>query len=116
MKIVTLLLIGLLCSNEITQQTKRIKFQRGRSSAIAKGTISGSGQRTYVVEAKKGQSMRLSITRGAGFRLSSPEGPLEGGKIVSKSQQELSESGNYEIEVSSLSSRTVVYALEIVIQ
>ena len=60
--------------------------------------------------------MTLSITKGAGFRLSSPVGSLEGGKIVSKSQQELDESGDYEIVVSSLSNKGVSFALEIIIQ
>jgi hypothetical protein len=115
-KVATLLLIALLCNGEALQSTERVKFQRGRSSAVVKGTVNGSSQKTYIVGAKKGQKMSLSITKGAGFRLSGPEGPLEGGKIVSKSQQELFEGGDYEIEVSSLSSRTVTYALEIIIQ
>lgn len=110
------LLTGLLCNSGFSQPTKRVKFQRGRSSAVVNGSVSGSGKMAYVVEARKGQKMNLSITKGAGFRLSGPDGPLEGGKIVSKSQQELSENGDYEIEVSSLSNRSVSYALEIVIR
>lgn len=109
-------LIVFLCISGFSQSTKRVKFQRGRSSAIVKGNVSGSGKLIYIVEARKGQKMSLSITKGAGFRLSSPMGPLEGGKIVSKSQQDLDESGDYEIEVSSLSNSPKSFTLEIVIQ
>lgn len=116
MKIIILLVAGLLFTGEAAPQAQRVRFQRGRSSSIVKGTVHGEKSKIYLVAAKEGQKMSLSITKGAGFRLSSPSGPLEGGKLVSKSQQDLVASGDYEIEVSSLSNRTVVFSLEIVIQ
>jgi len=97
---------------------RRIKFQRGRSSSIVKSNVGSDAKITYLVAARAGQTMSLSISRGAAFRLSSPsDNTLEGGKAVSSTTQELAETGDYRIVVESLSTRAkTAFTLEVVIQ
>lgn len=43
---------------------KRIRFQRGASSATVRGQISGKGYLEYVIEGRAGQVMTIEITSG----------------------------------------------------
>ena len=99
---VFILLSGFLLTTAVarTKDVRRVRFQRGRSTAVVRGTVKRDRQITYLVNARAGQHMSLSITRGAAFRLSTPSGnSLEGGKGVSRTEQDLEETGDYRVVV-----------------
>jgi hypothetical protein len=45
---------------------KRIRFQRGKSSATVRGPIGGGGYTEYVIDGRAGQVMTIEITSGNG--------------------------------------------------
>ena len=65
LKVVALSLVLLLSSVDALAQ-KRIRFQRGASSATVRGQISGKGYTEYVIEGRAGQVMTIEITSGNG--------------------------------------------------
>ena len=116
--LLAMLILGSAPAHGGSSDVRRIRFQRGRSSAVTRSTIGRSEKITYLVAAKAGQTMSLSISRGAAFRLTSPSGnTLEGGKAVSSTTQELEETGDYQVVVESLSRRqNIPFTLEVVVQ
>ena len=62
---VALALILILPSANALAQ-KRIRFQRGKSSATVRGPIGGGGYTEYVIEGRAGQVMTIEITSGNG--------------------------------------------------
>ena len=97
---------------------RRIRFQRGRSSAIVRSSVRKNEIITYLVSASAGQTMNLNISRGTAFRLYTPSGnSLQGGKGVSGATEELEETGDYRIEVESRSSKSrVSFSLNVAIR
>ena len=65
LKVVAFALILTLSSADVLAQ-KRIRFQRGRSSATVRGPIGGNGYLEYVVNGRAGQVMSIEITSGNG--------------------------------------------------
>jgi hypothetical protein len=63
LKVLALLLILVGQSVDALAQ-KRIRFQRGASSATVRGQISGKGYTEYVIEGRAGQVMTIEITSG----------------------------------------------------
>jgi hypothetical protein len=86
--------------------TKRIRFARGRTTAALKNSLVRGTLDTYVVGARAGQKMTVSITsveRNAVFTIYTPDGVRvedtgEGQHALNWSGK-LSESGDYVIEV-----------------
>ena len=65
LKAVALLLVLIVSSADVLAQ-KRIRFQRGRSSATVRGPIGGGGYTEYVIDGRAGQVMTIEITSGNG--------------------------------------------------
>jgi len=65
LKVVALLLVLVVSSADVLAQ-KRIRFQRGRSSATLRGPIGPNGYTEYVVDGRAGQVMTIEITSGNG--------------------------------------------------
>lgn len=65
-KLILIVGVLLLCAANIFAQGKaepnRVKFAKGKSSAILTGTLSNDEQMEYVFGAKKGQTVVLKIT------------------------------------------------------
>ena len=81
---------------------ERVKFQRGRSSTVVRGTILGFETRDYLIGAKAGQVMTLrlsSTNRYTNFVIYSiNERPTDMNETTEWSEK-LSESGDYLIRV-----------------
>jgi len=65
LKVLTLALILVVSSADVLAQ-KRIRFQRGKSSATVRGPIGPNGYTEYVVDGRAGQVMTIAITSGNG--------------------------------------------------
>lgn len=65
LKVVALLLVLVVSSAEVLAQ-KRIRFQRGKSSATVRGPIGANGYTEYVIDGRAGQVMTIEITSGNG--------------------------------------------------
>lgn len=65
LKVVALLLVLVVSSADVLGQ-KRIRFQRGKSSATVRGPIGPNGYTEYVIDGRAGQVMTIEITSGNG--------------------------------------------------
>ena len=65
LKIVAILLVLVVSSADVLAQ-KRIRFQRGKSSATVRGSIGPNGYTEYVIDGRAGQVMTIEITSGNG--------------------------------------------------
>lgn len=65
LKVVALVLVLVVSSADVFAQ-KRIRFQRGKSSATVRGPIGGGGYTEYVIDGRAGQVMTIEITSGNG--------------------------------------------------
>ena len=65
LKVVALLLVLVVASTDVLAQ-KRIRFQRGKSSATVRGPIGPNGYTEYVIDGRAGQVMTIEITSGNG--------------------------------------------------
>jgi hypothetical protein len=65
LKIVAFALILVMSSADVLAQ-KRIRFQRGTSSATMRRRIDGDGYTEYIVNGRAGQVMSIEITSGNG--------------------------------------------------
>ncbi len=65
LKVLTLALVLVVSSADVLAQ-KRIRFQRGKSSATVRGPIGGDGYTEYLVNGRAGQVMTIEITSGNG--------------------------------------------------
>jgi hypothetical protein len=65
LKAVALLLVLIVSSADALAQ-KRIRFQRGKSSATVRGPIGANGYTEYTVNGRAGQLMTIEITSGNG--------------------------------------------------
>ena len=65
LKVVALLLALVVSSTDVLAQ-KRIRFQRGKSSATVRGPIGPNGYTEYVIDGRAGQVMTIEITSGNG--------------------------------------------------
>ena len=65
LKVVALWLVLVVASADVLAQ-KRIRFQRGKSSATVRGPIGPNGYTEYVIDGRAGQVMTIEITSGNG--------------------------------------------------
>ena len=65
LQVLAVALLLILSSADAFAQ-KRIRFQRGASSATVRGPIGGGGYLEYVVNGRAGQVMTIEITSGNG--------------------------------------------------
>ncbi len=64
-KILVLAMIGMMAANDSLAQS-RIRFGRGRNSASVSGTMAGNGERTFVLGARRGQTLTATLSCGRG--------------------------------------------------
>ena len=64
-QLVAVILIIALSGVQVLAQ-KRIRFQRGKSSATVRGPIGPNGYTEYVIDGRAGQVMTIEITSGNG--------------------------------------------------
>ncbi len=85
---------------------KRLKFAKGRSAATVSGAVIRGDQDTYIIGARKGQTMRVKITsleNNAVFQIADANGSYLSdageGDDTTNWTGELRSSGDYEISV-----------------
>lgn len=79
----TLALAGILvAAPAIAQQKVPVTFAKGKSSATVKGTIKGEQYRDYVVNARAGQTMTVSLTNPDGRAFFNVMAPGSTGEAV----------------------------------
>jgi hypothetical protein len=102
-------------------QPKVVKFEKGRTTAVLKGTADNAHGFTYKLAAKAGQTMSVHVTSSAGaaiFSITAPGGAIEGALEVKDWSGELPATGNYLIGVWNRKKRgpAIPYTLEITIR
>jgi hypothetical protein len=97
-----------------------VRFEKGRTTAVLKGAADHANGKTYVLAARKGQTMTLHVTsaaRTAIFSLTAPSGAVEGALEVKDWSGELPDTGEYLVAVWNTRKRGAVpYTLEITIR
>lgn len=103
------------------QHYKRVKFPRGRTTAVLKGTVpSAEDALNYALTARAGQTMTVHVTSPKGNARFSVyreglENPLEGANTVKDWSGPLPDDGDYVITVVSMQGRAG-YTLEVSIR
>jgi hypothetical protein len=64
-KILVLAMIAMMAASDTMAQT-RIRFGRGKSSASVSGTMTANGERTYILGARRGQTLTAVLSCGGG--------------------------------------------------
>lgn len=102
--------------------TRRVRFPRGRTTAVLKGAVVRGTRDRYILGARGGQTMIVHITsreRNAVFQIYAPDGSaLEGaedGQDATDWTGELPRSGDYEIVVGGTRGNAT-YTLEVTIR
>ncbi len=113
-----LLLTSSVLPNQIL---RRVKFQRGRTTAVLKGRIVRGSTDRYLLGAKAGQTMLVHITSPtdtANFSVSSKDGSAvdEDAVEVADWTGELPTSGDYVISVRAGMLENTKYTLEVTIR
>lgn len=62
-----LMIIGMMDSPAFSQT--RIRFARGRTSATVSGTLYSGGERSYILGARRGQTMTVRVTSAQDVRI-----------------------------------------------
>ena len=103
-----------------TSVVTRIKFARGRTSTVARGSVHRGMSRDYLIKASAGQTMtvHLAARGGVTFDIRTPghvDSLAEGTKDWSG---ELPESGDYRINVlpDTTTQRSISYSLEVTVR
>ncbi|MCA1626856.1 MAG: hypothetical protein LC742_02685 [Acidobacteria bacterium] len=117
-----LLLVSSVCEVQARGVTRRIRFARGRTTAVLKNSLVRGDVDRYILGARAGQTMTVHITsleNNAVFNLQTPSGKsLEGAGEVDDATDwsgELPESGDYIIEVGGTRGNAT-YTLEVTIR
>ena len=105
--VVVILIFGALTLAFGEGVQKRIKFAKGRSSAVVNGAVLRDDVDMYIVAAKAGQTMKVKITSvedNARIQITKPrqKGLLPGAGFdedITEWSQKLTETGDYLIEV-----------------
>ena len=109
-----------------TQASERIQFARGNDNAAVEGSVTGSHHRDYVLGARAGQTMSVSlITKGSAYFNILPPGSQDvalfiGSRDGENASLRLPSNGDYTIRVYLMgdakdSGRTVPYTLSVAI-
>jgi hypothetical protein len=98
-----------------------VHFDKGRTTAVLKGSADNANGVTYVFAAKKGQTMTVQLTSPGGlaiFSVTEPGGPLEGALEVKDWTGELPSTGTYLLAVwnKRKRGRLVPYTLELTVR
>jgi hypothetical protein len=112
--------VALAQSGTVTE--RRIKFARGRTTAVVNGSINYGHSDVYTLGARRGQTMTLHVASRnpeVVFSLSAPSSsPVEGAFTVRDWSGELPESGDYTITLVNNRERggASAYTLEVTIR
>ena len=104
-----LVLILILSSADALAQ-KRIRFQRGKSSATVRGPIGPNGYTEYVIDGRAGQVMTIEITSGNGSVI------VNAGSASGKSFSIDMSGGDHLLSVVNTGRRATNYALTVSIR
>jgi len=100
-------------------KTNRVRFQRGRTTAVVRGKITGSEIKRYRFHAREGQSAAINLAADyVQFDLY-PEGDrrgMSGGEDVKDWSGKLPRTGYYIISVYAMIKGSLRYTLEITIR
>jgi hypothetical protein len=116
--IILILISSLFDSIGFAQTSNRIIFAKGRSSAVIKGIVTGSPKNAdskcndYIVNAKKGQTLRARVTSNAFLLIQSPTN-LAVDEGINDSTSKLEETGDYKVQVCNSSIRKLSYTISI---
>lgn len=110
--------LGILLALPAYSEPQRIQFEKGRSSAVLKGTAPGRtenypGPREYVLKASAGQVMTVKFKgEGAAYSVSCPgEGGTDAG--AAEWSMTLPEAGDYTIRVHGTGEKEAPFSLEV---
>jgi hypothetical protein len=100
---------------------KRVKFQKGRTTAILKGTLHRGDEMIYVLGASEGQTLTAHITTSSPnhdvvFTVTGPGGTNLDEDLTTDWSQTLPASGDYRISVGMIESKKANYTLEVTIR
>jgi hypothetical protein len=95
---------------------KRIRFTRGRTTAVIKDTVRLCTSHEYTLRARAGQTMSVHLATGSrtSFTIQGQQGVLEGADGVNDWSGELPDSGAYTIAIGT--DATANYTLEVTIR
>jgi hypothetical protein len=97
---------------------QRVKFARGRTTAVLKGSVNESKWKRYVLGAREGQTMSVHVASKKGtvqFTIATPEPDILTDPTDDYSG-ELPVSGDYEISVFTYEAKAQPYTLEVTIR
>lgn len=110
--------LGILLALPAYSDPQRIQFEKGRSSAVLKGTAPAltedyQGPREYVLKASAGQVMTVKLQgEGASYSVSCPgEGGTDAG--AAEWSMTLPEAGDYTIRVNGIEEKDSPFSLEV---
>lgn len=115
----TLIALAFICGVEAkAQNSKRIQFAKGKSSATVKGNTGTYGV-TYVVRAKSGQKLVLNLTPVAKVGIKVEAEGADGETVLLREERGrtyevgLEESGDYTIFICSTNNKAVAFSLTV---
>jgi hypothetical protein len=114
--------LALNASAQTGSQPTPVRFEMGRTTAILKGRADNAHGFTYILAAKKGQTMTVHLTAPGGgaaiFSITAPGGPIEDALEVKDWNGELPDTGNYLIAVWNKKKRgaAIAYTIELTIR
>lgn len=106
-KLFSLVLVFALVSVSAQATTKySVKFPKGKTSTVIKGTLKADGTVDYIISAKAGQTLKVSLKAGSGrdyFNILAPgvddeafyNGSINGNTYIGK----LEKDGDYKVRV-----------------
>src|SRR5947209_11130255 len=108
-------------SAQVGRQPKVVQFEKGRTTAVLKGTADNAHGYTYMLVAKAGQTMTVHVTSSTGaaiFSITAPSGAVEGALEVKDWSGTLPDTGNYLIGVwnKRKGGRAIPFTIEITIR
>lgn len=100
------------------QETKRIQFAKGKNSAVVQGTTGNNGM-YYVVRAKSGQKLVLTLTPRSGVGIKVESDGTYGHQVLLREERGgsyevgLEENGDYSIFLGSINGKSAPFTLTV---
>ena len=100
------------------QEAKRIQFAKGKNAAVVQGTTGNNGT-TYVIRAKSGQKLVLTLTPRSGVGIKVETDGTYGQQVLLREERGgtyevgLEESGDYTIFLGSISGKSAGFTLTV---
>ncbi len=120
LKVGLVLLIAVsLCGDSLAQQTARIRFGRGRSSAVLSGTLAAGKMRTYILGVRSGQTITVQVNSVNNKAIGDIDYPSGDHIAVTDEgfwQGETDENGDYRISVINDGARVGRYTLTVTVR